>query len=601
MPSKPCSKTALAKAEGRARRGAALSGIGVSAGIVIARALVVGSRRGPVQEVPLAAADVDKEIRRFKAVLQASVEQLEGLRRRVAGILGEKDARIFDAHQAMVADQGLIDEVISRIREKRRNAEFVFAQVIQHYADALSKVDDPFIRDRLADIRDVAGRVIGNLLGEKAVDLACLPRRSILVAHDLSPSDTAALDRGNVLGFATAIGSRTSHTAIMARSMGIPAVVGLAAVLDQVHTGDLLIMDGVHGKVLVNPDAATVGDYRRRIRSQERWLRRIEQDAELPAETLDGFRVQLAANIALPAEVEEIRTSYGVGIGLFRTEYLFINRTSLPTEDEQFEAYRKVAEEIYPHSVIIRTLDVGGDKFLSNLRMPGDLNPFLGVRAIRFCLARPDIFLAQLRAILRASSYGKVRIMFPMIATFEELQKAAARLAQARAELDARHVHYNPNMDIGIMVEVPSAALLADRLARHVDFFSLGTNDLVQYSLACDRANPNISYLYQPSHPSIIRMIQMVVQSAYEHGKWVSVCGEMAGEPVLVPLVLGVGIHELSMSPVSLGPIKRLIRSMRLHEAEGLVDRALACSTGQEVRALCERYVGRVAPELLTN
>jgi phosphotransferase system enzyme I (PtsI) len=578
-----------------------VSGIGVSAGILIARALRIGRPTHVVEEVELETNEVSGEVKRFQAAIKESETQLEQIRQRVAGILGEKDAKIFDAHLMLVADQVLIDEVIERIKDEKRNAEFIFEKVIQRYVKALSSVEDTYIRDRLTDIRDVANRVIANLKGEKQIDLAKLPDKRVLVAYDLSPSDTASMDRENVLGFVTALGSRTSHTAIMARSLNLPAVVGIADALDQIRTGDEIIVDGFRGIVVIRPDEATLEEYRERVRSQAEWLAMVEQEAQLPAETVDGFRVQLAANIELPEEVDFIRKSYGVGIGLFRTEYLFINQEKLPDEDEQFEAYRQVAEEIYPQSAIIRTLDIGGDKFLSNLRMPSDLNPFLGMRAIRFCLQRPDIFLCQIRAILRASAHGKVRILFPMISTVEEVQQALDYLHQAQAELDAEGIPYNHHMDVGIMIEVPAAALLADKLAPHVDFFSLGTNDLIQYALAADRANPDIAYLYQPTHPSIIRLMQDVVHSAYNHGKWVSICGEMAGEPVLAPLVLGLGIHELSMGAVSIGLIKRLIRRMRMYDAENLVQEAMGCSTAAEVRNLCEAFVAKVAPDLLAR
>ena len=602
MPSRSSSKNALGKTEDVGLAASIrVSGIAVCAGITIGKAVVIGTRDTPVLEVKLSANEVEEEVERFQQALRVSEEQLAELRHRVADILGEKDARIFDAHLMLVADQVLIEEVIDQIRTKRRNAEFIFQGVIQHYADALSKVDDAYIRDRLADIRDVADRVIGNLKGEKALKLDELTDRRIVVAGDLSPSDTASINRDHVLGFVTALGSRTSHTAIMARSLNIPAVVGVPDAMDQIRTGDHLILDGYRGLVVIRPDEATIEEYQRRIHSQEEWLRVIETELSLPAETIDGFRVQLAANIELPSEVELIRKSLGVGIGLFRTEYLFINEAKMPSEDAQFQAYRQVAEDIFPHSVIIRTLDIGGDKFISNLRMPSDLNPFLGVRAIRFCLARPDIFLAQLRAILRASAYGKVRILFPMISTVEEVRQALDYLEQAKSELAAENIHYNRDLDVGIMIEVPAAALLANQLAPYVDFFSLGTNDLIQYSLAADRANPDIAYLYQPSHPSIIRLIREVVNTAYSHGKWVSICGEMAGEPLLAPLILGLGIHELSMSAVSIGLIKRLTRRLRLYDAEKLVSRAMACETAAEVRELCEAFVKRVAPDLLPS
>ncbi len=578
-----------------------LSGIGASRGIVIGSALIVGKTPLSIREIVLDSADVADEVARFEQALAASMAQLEELRLRVATILGDKEARIFDAHLMLVADQVIIEEVVRRIRSEKRNAEYIFDQVIKRYTAALSKVTDSYIRDRLADIRDVADRVVANLHDSPMLGIEGVTSPAVVVAYDLTPSDTVAMQRDNVLGFVTAIGSRTSHSAIMARSMNIPAVVGVTDMLAEVNSGDEVIVDGLRGRVIVRPEAKTLERYRRRIRSQEEWLRIVESENALPAETLDGFRVQLAANIESPAEVDKIRRSYGVGIGLFRTEYLFINRTELPDEEEQFAAYRQVAEDIYPQSVIFRMLDLGGDKFMSKLQMPVDVNPFLGVRAIRFCLQRPDIFMAQLRAILRATAFGKSRIMFPMVATVEEIEQALDYLEKAKAELDSEGVDYARRLDVGIMVEVPSAAIIADRLAKLVDFFSIGTNDLVQYTLAADRSNPTVAYLYQPSHPSIIRLLRDVVNAAYANGKWVSLCGEMASEPLLVPLVLGLGIHELSMSVHSLGVIKRLVRRMRLHEAEQLVAEAVNCNTAKQVLTLCERFVARTVPDLLPS
>ncbi|OGV82144.1 MAG: phosphoenolpyruvate--protein phosphotransferase [Lentisphaerae bacterium RIFOXYA12_64_32] len=576
-----------------------LSGSGVSAGIVIGKALLIRRELPPVVEVELTPAQVPAEIRRFKRALVASEKQLVALRDRVGEIIGAKEASIFDAHLMLVADQVLGREVIATIESKRRNAEYVFAQVIEHYGKALREVRDDYIRDRLTDVQDVAARVIRNLQGREHVDLSKLDEPAIIVAHDLSPSDTAGMDRHHVLGFITSIGTRTSHTAIMGRSLRIPAVVGVAKAEIQIAQGDPLIVDGTRGVVIVHPTEEELRDYRKRIRIQARWFERIQAEANLPTETIDGFRVQLAANIELPEEVETVKQVAGVGIGLFRSEFLFIRQATLPDEEEQLEAYRAVVQEMYPQSVIIRTLDIGGDKFLSHLDTPEELNPFLGMRAIRFCLSRPDIFMSQLRAILRASAFGKVRIMFPMVSTLDELLEALDYLRQAERDLDRKGIHYNRHLDVGTMIEVPAAAVLADKLAPYVDFFSLGTNDLVQYSLAADRANPDIAYLYQPTNPAIIRLIRMTVEAAYSHAKWVGICGEMASEPLLVPLVLGLGINELSMSPVAVGLVKRLIRRIRMYEAEQLVEQAVGCETAGQVRALCEQFIQRVAPDVL--
>lgn len=575
------------------------TGIGVSAGIVIGKALLVGREYPQVTERSVVGSEVPSEKQRFRDSLDLSRQQIQELKARVADMLGEKDASIFDAHMLLLGDKALLEEVHNGIAQQGRNAEFIFSQVIDRYARALQAVPDSYIRDRILDIRDVAARVIRNLQGEGPTDLAHLEGERILVAHDLSPSDTASMDRQNVIAFATCVGSRTSHTAIMARSLGIPAVVGVCGVMDTIKSGDEVILDGYHGTLCVKPTAAHLEDSRKQMRAQEEWLRNIEAEASLPAETQDSFRVQLAANIELAEEVDVVRRTAGVGIGLFRTEYLFMNQAVLPDEERQVAAYRRVVQGIYPQSVIIRTLDIGGDKFLSHLNLPSELNPFLGIRAIRFCLSQPDIFMTQLRAILRASAFGKVRIMFPMIATMEELQQALTHLKLARAELDAKGIAYNHHLDVGIMIEVPAAAMMADQLAKHVDFFSIGTNDLIQYSLAADRSNPATSYLYQPTHPAIIRLLRQVVHAATQQGIWVSVCGEMAGDPLYTPLILGLGLQELSMSVHAIGPIKRLVRRLKMHDAEDLVRKAMFCTTAEEVRAMCEELVCRVAPEVL--
>lgn len=581
--------------------GKRLKGAGVSAGLVTGKAVLVGRSLAAVHEVEISPEQIEAEVARFQGALSASREQIASLRSRVEEVVGKENAAIFDSHLMLVDDPSVVESVVQQIRQRRRNAEHVFQSVISGYRAMLSKVDDSYIRERLTDIEDVAGRVLRNLQGHAPVDLSHLTDHCIVVARDLSPSDTASIDREHVLAFVTAIGSRTSHTAIMARAMGIPAVVGLSDAIEDIGEGDVLMVDGTRGEVVVNPTGEQTALYETRIREEREWIARVEAEAALPAETLDGFHVRLAANIAIPEEVETLRRRYGVGIGLFRTEFLFVRNDGLCEEEEHFRTYRKVAEDIHPNSVILRTLDIGGDKFLSHLKMPVELNPFLGMRAIRFCLRRMDVFRVQLRAILRASAFGKVRIMFPMISTLEELQQALGVLDEVKAELAAEGIPHNPHLDVGMMIEVPSAAMIADRLAPHVDFFSLGTNDLVQYSLAVDRSNPDIAYLYQPSHPSIIRMVQHVVHAAYAHGKWVGICGEMASEPLLVPLVLGLGIHELSMSPVAIPAVKQLVRRVRMYEAEALVDQAVKCGSAEEVLGLCREFLRRVSPEMLPS
>ncbi|MFW5802635.1 MAG: phosphoenolpyruvate--protein phosphotransferase [Verrucomicrobiota bacterium] len=580
--------------------GKALVGTGVSAGIVIGRALVWHDPFSNPSRIDLGADAIEDEVHRFSVAIQQSVAQIHELKERVAEALGSRNAAVFDAHVMLVGDQAMLEEVEATIRREQCNAEFAFHTVLNRYQDALRDLKDGYIRDRLADIRDVAARVINNLTGQCGLSLAHLPDPRVVIAHDLTPSETADIDRQNVIGFATEIGSRTSHTAIMARSLSIPAVVGAPQLTNTVYNDEMVILDGYRGLLIPSPTEETLADYRARIESQQRWFSNIQAEANLPPETPDGFRVRLAANIEQSDEIEQAKEQYGVGIGLYRTEYLFLNRPALPNEEEQLAAYRQAAEAILPRSVIFRTLDIGGDKFLSNLKLPNELNPFLGNRAIRFCLERPEIFRTQIRAILRASAFGKVRLMFPMITTVEEIRQAQNHVQDAKDQLRREKVAFNPYLDVGIMIETPAAAMLADKLAEHVDFFSIGTNDLIQYCMAADRSNPDVGWLYQPCHPALIRLIKQVLAAACRHGRWVSVCGEMAADPVTLPLLLGLGVQELSMSPMALPGVKRLIRRLRMHQAETVVDQALACSTAEEVEKLCRNLIRQVDPQSIS-
>lgn len=576
-----------------------LDGTAVYAGVVVGQALLVGHERRPVHQRALSPEEVTGELARFDSALAESRRQLEELSQRVLQAVGEEHAAIFQGHLSLLDDPAVLAEVHLRISGDRQNAEFAYQSVVDGYCEMLGRVEDPYISGRVADLRDVSGRVVRELMGYEAVDLSSLAAPCIIVADDLSPSDTASIDRKNVLGFITCIGSRTCHTAIMARAMGLPTVVGVADATSKIKSGDLLVVDGGRGRVTVSPSDAQLAVARTRMDERKAWVKKIRSEASLPTETVDGYHVRMAANVELPEEIPELKKNYGVGVGLFRSEFMFVNGASLEDEEAQYETYRQVAEEIHPQSVIFRTLDLGGDKFLSLMDLPVELNPFLGMRALRFCLSRPATFRVQLRAILRASAHGKVRMMFPMVTALEELLQALAILEDVKEELHAEGEVFNPHLDVGIMIEVPSAALIADRLAPHVDFFSVGTNDLVQYSMAVDRLNPDLSYLYQPGHPAIIRLLKVITDAAYEHGKWVGICGEMAADPLLVPVILGLGILELSMSPVSIPVVKRLIRHVRMHEAEALASQAMECDTAEEVTTLCRQFVARVAPELL--
>ncbi len=548
------------------------TGIGVSPGI--ARGTVFTYR--PDDEEPpmrrLQETDLPGEIARFENALIATRHQILEMQIRIAESIGAKDAGIFDAHLLVVEDRTLIDEVLRKLAEDKTNVEHVFATVAGRYAKTLSEIDDPYLRERALDIHDVTRRVIHNLLGKERRDLASIASPVILIAHNLTPSDTAQLHRELVLGFGTDIGSKTSHTAIMARSLNIPAVVGLHDISTQLAVGDHVLLDGYNGLVIVNPSDQTLWEYGELEIKKGVVEEELTKLRETESRTLDGRHVILSANIELPEDMVQVRESGAEGVGLYRTEFFYLNKAELPNEEDQYQAYRKVAESVQPHSVIIRTLDLGGDKFMSALHMPEELNPFLGWRAIRFCLERVDIFKTQLRAILRASAVGNVKMMYPMISGVEEVRRANVIANECRAELRAEGIPFDEKMEVGAMIEIPSAAISADIIAREVDFFSIGTNDLIQYTIAVDRLNEHIAHLYEPTHPAIIRLIRMTVQAAHAHNLWVGVCGEMAGDIALTPLLLGLGVDELSTGAALVPRVKRAVpardiaASQQLHE-----------------------------------
>jgi phosphotransferase system enzyme I (PtsI) len=460
-------------------------------------------------------------------------------------------------------------------------------------------MEDEYLRERATDLRDVGRRVIANLLGKERETLARLEEEVVVVAYDLAPSDTASMVKEKVIGFATDTGSRTSHTAIMARALEIPAVVGLGAVTAAIKSGDIVIVDGSHGVVIVNPDPATLFEYQEMQRRYVLFERELEKLKELPAETTDGYKVTLAANIELPEEIEHVKSHGADGVGLYRSEFLYMNRPDFPSEEEQFEAYRAVAESLAPKSIIIRTLDLGGDKFISQLDMPAEMNPFLGCRAIRFCLERPDIFKAQLRALLRATVFGSVKVMFPMISGVTELRTALAILDETKRELAAEEKEFDPNLQVGVMIEIPSAAMTADILAKEVDFFSIGTNDLIQYTLAVDRVNERIAHLYDPLHPAILRFIKWIIDAGHNAGIWVGMCGEMAADPLFTMILLGLGLDEFSMGSVAVPGIKKIVRSVSMQESKELARTVFGLSTADEIREYLERRVSQILPELI--
>jgi phosphotransferase system enzyme I (PtsI) len=522
------------------------------------------------------------------------------MQQRIAESIGAKDAAIFDAHLLVVEDRTLIDEVLRKLETELCNVEWVFQEVATSYAETLNKIDDPYLRERALDIQDVTKRVIRNLQGKAPKAFLGLSEPHILVAHNLTPSDTATMNKELVLGLATDLGSRTSHTAIMARSLNIPAVVGLHDITEKLETGQHVLLDGTNGLVVVNPMPETLAHY------GEIELRRVKVVAQLKglretkSTTRDGRHIVLSANIELPDDVEAVAANGAEGIGLYRTEFLYLNRNNLPTEDEQYETYRKVAERVRPDPLIIRTFDLGGDKLArGTVDISDELNPFLGWRAIRFCLENIDIFKTQLRAILRASAVGNVKIMFPMISGLEELRRAISILNECKSELRASKIDIGEKTEVGAMIEIPSAAISADALAREVDFFSIGTNDLIQYALAVDRVNERIAHLYEPTHPAVLRLLKMIADAAHAHHIWVGVCGEMAGDIALIPLLLGLGVDELSASATLVPRVKRAVQSLAIPECQQLVDEALKLETPSKILALCLELADKHYGDLL--
>lgn len=574
-------------------------GIGVSPGIARGSVFVY---RTDDEEPPLrriTEGEIPAEIARFESALIATRSQILEMQHRIADAIGAKDAGIFDAHLLVVEDRTLIDEVLRTLTREKINVEHVFQQVANRYSKTLSEIDDPYLRERALDINDVARRVVHNLLGKTAKTLSSIETPHILVAHNLTPSDTAQLNRHLVLGFATDAGSRTSHTAIMARSMNIPAVVGLHDVSESLVMGDQVLIDGYNGFFIVNPSDQTLWEYGELELKKGKVEEKLTELRETVSTTRDGRHVTLSANIELPEEVEFVTKNGAEGIGLYRTEFFYLNKTETPDEEEQFENYSKVARDVLPHSIIIRTLDLGGDKFMSALDLPEELNPFLGWRAIRFCLEKVDIFKVQLRAILRASAVGNVRMMYPMISGVDELRKANKILEECRQELRAEEKPFNEEMEIGAMIEVPSAAISADLLASEVDFFSIGTNDLIQYSIAVDRVNERISHLYEPTHPAIIRLLKTVVDAGHAKGLWVGVCGEMAGEIALTPLLLGLGVDELSTGAALVPRVKRAVQSLDMSVCAELVQKLLSMDSSADILSRCEEVARAHYPELM--
>lgn len=562
-------------------------GVGVSPGIARGSIFVVREDDEEIVRHTISKDQIAREIGRFETALIQTRAQILEMQQQIAEAIGAKDAGIFDAHLLVIEDRTLIDEVLRKLETDLCNVEFIFQEVATHYSETLSKIDDPYLRERALDIQDVTKRVIRNLQGKAPKDFLALKETHILVAHNLTPSDTAMMNRERVLGFTTDIGSRTSHTAIMARSLGIPAVVGLHDATEKLTTGQEVLLDGYNGLLIFNPTPETLWHYGELKHRQELVTEQLSGLRETKSTTADGRHIVLSANIELPNEVDSVAANGAEGVGLYRTELLYLHRPTLPSEDEQYENYRKVAEGVAPHPLIIRTFDLGGDKIATGMNTDSEENPFMGLRAIRFCLENEDIFKAQLRAILRANTVGNIKIMFPMISGVMELRRALAVVKECKNELSAEGVPCAEKTEVGAMIEIPSAAICASALAREVDFFSIGTNDLIQYAVAVDRVNERIAHLYEPTHPAVLRLLSMVAEAAHAADIWVGVCGEMAGDLIMVPLLIGLGMDELSVSASLVPRVKRAVQTLSVAECEQLVRDALELETPSEILARC--------------
>ena len=586
--------------EQNARQEIRFEGAGVSPGIAHGQIHVVRDDLDDVARYRISPSQVTDEIGRFEAALIQTRMQILEMQQRIAESIGAKDAAIFDAHLLVVEDRTLIDEVLRKLETNLCNVEWVFQEVATTYAETLNKIDDPYLRERALDIQDVTKRVIRNLQGKAPKTFLGLSEPHILIAHNLTPSDTAAMNREHVLGLATDLGSRTSHTAIMARSLNIPAVVGLHDITERLETGQHVLLDGTNGFLIVDPTPETLKRYGEIESRRVKVVAQLKELRETASTTRDGRHIVLSANIELPEDVDAVAANGAEGIGLYRTEFLYLNRSTLPTEDEQYETYRKVAERVRPDPLIIRTFDLGGDKLApGTVDISDELNPFLGWRAIRFCLENIDIFKTQLRAILRASAVGNVKIMFPMISGLDELRGAISVLAECKEELCASKIDIGDKTEVGAMIEIPSAALSADVLAREIDFFSIGTNDLIQYALAVDRVNERIAHLYEPTHPAVIRLLKMIADAAHANDIWVGVCGEMAGDVALIPLLLGLGMDELSAGATLVPRVKRAVQSLAISECRELVEEALKLQTPSEILARCLELADKRYGDLL--
>jgi phosphotransferase system enzyme I (PtsI) len=575
-------------------------GIGVSPGIAIGRALIVEKKS--VYRVPIRDEEVEAESTRFHEALRKTQEELLDLKQKVSRSMGDEYASIFEAHAMIVSDPSFADKVVQKIEFEQVNAEWALSQVQEELVARFESFDNEYLRDRVADIKDVGERVLKNLLGIAHHDLSEIKNDVIILADELTPSDTVHFNRRPIVGFATESGGRTSHASIIAKSLFMPAVIGVPRLTQIVDNDELVIVDGYEGNVVINPTPAMVAEYRSRVSRHEEYERKLLENRDLPAITRDERRVSLQANIELVEELGDATKFGAEGIGLYRSEFLYIAKSPvLPTEEEHFELYRKLAESVAPNWCIIRTFDLGGKKLAKEVIGSKEDNPVLGLRGLRLCMKHRGMFKTQLRALLRASAFGNIKIMFPLVSGVQELRQVKTLVRELKSELEVEGVRYDENLQIGIMIEVPSAAIVADQLADEADFFAIGTNDLIQYSLAIDRSNENVSYLYEPLHPALLRLVKFVIDAGKRANIPVSMCGEMASDPLYAVVLLGLGLEQFSMNPSNIPIIKNIIRSVRFKDCRRIAEVALQKKTAQEIEEYVIESVAMRFPEGLVS
>ena len=561
-----------------------LEGLALSPGIIIGKVWLIDNKKAKAVKRRISRNEVEREIKRLHKAVSDSKTQLIKIKDKLFGEEKKDHHYIIDAHLMMLDDKMLVEDSIQNIKREKVCAEWAIAMVIDELKKIFENIDDYYLRERSGDIDHVGDRILKNLIGEEHAQLASIDEKVVVVAHDLSPADTAQINKEKIIGFATDIGGKTSHTSIVARALEIPAVGGLEEITDMVQTGNHIIVDGLKGKVVVNPGRKIFQEYLKKQQQYNYIEKEIYKYADLPAETLDGKRIHIAGNIEIIEEIPSLISHGGEGIGLYRTEFLYVGRSEPPSEDDHYDVYRDVIKKVSPHSVTIRTLDVGMDKMIPFFDHPVELNPAMGLRSIRFCLKETALFKTQLRAILRSSAHGNVRIMFPMISGVNEIREALRFLDEAKAELKSEGVPFDNGIETGVMIEVPSAALIADLLAREVDFFSIGTNDLIQYALAIDRVNEHVAYLYEPLHPAILRMVKSIVDAGHKANIRVGMCGEMAGDPVYSLILLGFGLDELSMNAFAIPRVKKVLRNITLDGAARISEKVLSLATAEDIK-----------------